>query len=381
MQAEDRRLGRPELTAPTARPREGQAVPAGRRSEPLTCTHGRRKASALTRSNWPPSPPTASEARFLALLPEEGNGRISLSGQGSPHAKGLAAGNCPVHDPSAQARSGPAAEQTGEMSLPMQNTPSPSLADDPARPQASVLLVDDQPANLLALEAVLGDLGHPLVKAGSGEEALRLLLDRDFAVVLLDVRMPGMDGFQTARHIRGRERSRHTPIIFLTAVEERRSSLEEAYSLGAVDYLVKPLVPAILRAKVAAFIDLFQRRSRPSGRRTSFGCSSRGPSTTPSSCSTPRGGSSTWNAGAERIKGYTGRGDRRPALLPVLPAGGRRPGLAGRGVEAGRGRGPVRGRGLAGPQGRLAASGPTSSSPRCGTRPAACGGSPKSPAT
>ena len=77
--------------------------------------------------------------------------------------------------------------------------------------KANVLLVDDQPANLLALEAVLEDLGHGLVKAGSGEEALRRLLDQDFAVVLLDVRMHGLDGFETAKLIRGRERSRHTP--------------------------------------------------------------------------------------------------------------------------------------------------------------------------
>src|SRR5687767_3937094 len=117
--------------------------------------------------------------------------------------------------------------------------------------KANVLLVDDHPANLLALEAVLADLGHDLVKATSGEEALRLLLGRDFAVVLLDVRMPGLGGFETARLIRGRERSRHTPIIFLTAHDDDSLSAEQAYTLGAVDYLVKPLVPVMLRAKVA----------------------------------------------------------------------------------------------------------------------------------
>src|SRR4051812_47710030 len=110
-------------------------------------------------------------------------------------------------------------------------------ANDPPEPRANVLLVDDQPANLLALEAILEDPGRDLVRAASGEEALRLLLDRDFAVVLLDVRMhPGLDGFETARRLRSQERSRATPIIFLTAHDDSLSA-ERAYALGAVDYL------------------------------------------------------------------------------------------------------------------------------------------------
>jgi PAS domain S-box-containing protein len=125
--------------------------------------------------------------------------------------------------------------------------------------RANILLVDDHPANLLALEAVLQDLGHNLVRAGSGEEALRLLAQQDFAVVLLDVRLPGLDGYDTAKLIRGRERSRHTPIIFLTAHDDNRLPVAEAYSLGAVDYLVKPLIPVILRAKVSGFVDLYQQ--------------------------------------------------------------------------------------------------------------------------
>ncbi len=125
--------------------------------------------------------------------------------------------------------------------------------------RVNILLVDDQPANLLALEAILQDLGHNLVKARSGEEALRRLLIDEFAVVLLDVQMPGLDGFETAKLIRGRETSRHTPIIFLTAYESDRFPVERAYSLGAVDYIVKPLVPVILRAKVAGFVELFQK--------------------------------------------------------------------------------------------------------------------------
>src|SRR5438132_817685 len=129
----------------------------------------------------------------------------------------------------------------------------------PTKPRANILLVDDQRENLLALEAVLDDLGHELVFARSGEEALRLVQQREFAVVLLDVHMQGLDGFETAKRIRRREDREYTPIIFLTAFETDRVQLGEAYSLGAVDYLVKPLVPAILRAKVIGFCELFQK--------------------------------------------------------------------------------------------------------------------------
>ncbi len=132
----------------------------------------------------------------------------------------------------------------------------------------NILLVDDQERNLLALEAALEPLGQNLVKSHSGEEALRLLLQDDFAVVLLDVRLGDMDGFEVARAIRAAERSKHTPIIFITAYDSDDLAPARAYTLGAVDYLVKPLVPEILRAKVAVFIDLFQNvRLRQSERR------------------------------------------------------------------------------------------------------------------
>src|SRR5262249_13084305 len=126
-------------------------------------------------------------------------------------------------------------------------------------PQVSILLVDDRPANLLALEAILDAPGRRLVRAASGERALVLLAADDFAVVLLDRRLPGLDGFQTARLIRASERSRHTPVIFLTAADGEGFPLVEAYKLGAVDYLVKPLVPEILRAKVAVFVELYEK--------------------------------------------------------------------------------------------------------------------------
>jgi signal transduction histidine kinase/DNA-binding response OmpR family regulator len=134
----------------------------------------------------------------------------------------------------------------------------------------NVLLVDDEPANLLALEVVLEPLGAHLVRARSGPEALRKLQDADYAAILLDVRMPGMDGFEAAKLIRSRPRSRSTPIIFVTA-DGSELSMEEAYAMGAVDFLTKPLVPAIIKAKVAFFIELQRGKDelRAAGRRAS----------------------------------------------------------------------------------------------------------------
>lgn len=126
-------------------------------------------------------------------------------------------------------------------------------------PTVNVLMVDDHPENLIALEAILGDLGQNLVKAHSGEEALRCLLHQEFAVILLDVQMPGMDGFETATLIRQRERSRNTPIIFITAFNTSDDFMVKGYSLGAVDYLFKPINPAVLTSKVSVFADLFRK--------------------------------------------------------------------------------------------------------------------------
>ncbi len=122
---------------------------------------------------------------------------------------------------------------------------------------ASILLVDDQPANLLALEAILQPLGHQLVSAESGAAALKQILLREFAVILLDARMPGLDGYETAALIRQRERSANTPIIFLTADAGDREATLRAYDHGAVDFLGKPFEPKILRAKVAIFVSLY----------------------------------------------------------------------------------------------------------------------------
>ena len=122
-----------------------------------------------------------------------------------------------------------------------------------------ILVVDDNPANLLAMEAVLGDLGGKVVRARSGEEALRVLLERDFAVILMDVQMPSMDGFDTAKLIRERRRSRYTPIIFITAYGRDEQDVVAAYKLGAVDFLFKPVAPEVLQAKASVFVELHRR--------------------------------------------------------------------------------------------------------------------------
>ncbi|RYE80936.1 MAG: hybrid sensor histidine kinase/response regulator [Myxococcales bacterium] len=126
-------------------------------------------------------------------------------------------------------------------------------------PRVDILLVDDNPRNLLALEAMLSDPGLNLVRAHSGAEALRRLLEQDFALALLDIQMPELDGLQTAELIRSRERSRHMPIIFLTAFSGSDEQVARAYNLGAVDFLLKPIVPLILRSKVQALVELFRK--------------------------------------------------------------------------------------------------------------------------
>jgi CheY-like chemotaxis protein len=126
----------------------------------------------------------------------------------------------------------------------------------PERP-AKVLLVDDRRDNLLALEAILQGLPVQTVGADSGEDALKALLVDDFALILLDAQMPTMDGFETARHIKRRERTRHVPIIFLTAADRDSHLALRGYAAGAVDYLTKPFDPWVLRAKVSVFVELW----------------------------------------------------------------------------------------------------------------------------
>lgn len=127
--------------------------------------------------------------------------------------------------------------------------------------KVNILLVDDQPANLLALASMLDHPDYRLVQASSGEAALRCLLDDEFALVLLDVQMPSLDGFETAALIRSREKTSYTPIIFITAINTNDTHVSRGYSMGAVDYIFKPVIPEILRAKAQVFVELF-RKSR-----------------------------------------------------------------------------------------------------------------------
>lgn len=125
--------------------------------------------------------------------------------------------------------------------------------------RVNILLVDDRADNLLALQSILGPLNENLVSANSGREALKALLDQDFAVILMDVMMPDMDGFETARLIRKRDKSRLVPIIFITANLTEESNAFQGYAAGAVDYIIKPFPPEILRSKVQIFIELFKK--------------------------------------------------------------------------------------------------------------------------
>jgi PAS domain S-box-containing protein len=125
--------------------------------------------------------------------------------------------------------------------------------------RVNILLVDDTPENLVALEAVLSDLGQNLVKARSGEEALRLLLRQEFAVILLDVNMPGINGFETAELIRQRKSTEHIPIIFVSAISTSDTHLFKGYALGAVDYIFTPVIPEVLRSKVSVFVELLKK--------------------------------------------------------------------------------------------------------------------------
>src|SRR6476469_10420903 len=125
--------------------------------------------------------------------------------------------------------------------------------------KVNILVVDDRLDKLLAYEVMLADLKQNLVCVRSGKEALRRLLQEDFAAILLDVNMPGMDGFETAALIRQRQRCETTPIIFVSAINDTMNHISRGYSLGAVDYILTPVVPDILRAKIAVFVDLFKK--------------------------------------------------------------------------------------------------------------------------
>ncbi|MFE7762983.1 two-component system response regulator [Streptomyces sp. NPDC057438] len=130
---------------------------------------------------------------------------------------------------------------------------------DRADGRAGILLVDDMEDNLVALEAVLASLDEPLVRARSGEEAMKALLRQRFAVVLLDIRMPGMDGFETAAHIKRLDQTKDVPIVFLTGTDADAGYAFRGYATGAADYVTKPFDPWVLRAKVSVFLELHHK--------------------------------------------------------------------------------------------------------------------------
>src|SRR4051812_3870267 len=132
-------------------------------------------------------------------------------------------------------------------------------SSDPLPIQANILLVDDRADKLLAVEAILSSLGQNIVKARSGKEALRVLLNQEFACILLDVSMPCMDGFETASLIRKRASSEHTPILFITSISTSENHIAKGYSLGAVDYLLTPIIADVLRSKVSTFVELHKK--------------------------------------------------------------------------------------------------------------------------
>src|SRR3954453_9171959 len=128
-----------------------------------------------------------------------------------------------------------------------------------ASEKVNMLMVDDHPENLLVLEAVLSSPNYHLVTANSGKEALKCLLKQEFAVILLDVQMPVLNGFETAKLIRAREKTKHTPIIFITAISQDSENVQRGYSVGAIDYIFKPFQPEALKQKIEKFVELHQK--------------------------------------------------------------------------------------------------------------------------
>jgi len=176
-------------------------------------------------------------------------------------------------------------------------------------PTANILIVDDDPKTLLAMEALLSGPGRSTVTVASGEEALRWLLRREFSVILLDVRMPGMDGFETADLIHQSERLRHIPIIFLSAIDTLEADVYRGAAKGAVDYLFKPVVPEVLKAKVSVFVDLFhinERLKRKAVQQSEerFRLLVESMQDYAIFMLDPEGRVTSWNTGAETIEGF-----------------------------------------------------------------------------
>jgi len=188
----------------------------------------------------------------------------------------------------------------------MEESPMPrSGIQQPILPKSRVLIVDDRPANLLTLRALLEDIDADIVEATSGVEALRHLDDGEFAVVLLDVVMPVMNGFEVAQRLRERQRTRHTPIMFITAAEMDQAQMEKGYELGVVDFLVKPIAGSFVRAKVRGFVEIAADNQRARREAEQLRLLIEGTTDYAIFMLDPNGNVVTWNSGAERLKGYT----------------------------------------------------------------------------
>jgi PAS domain S-box-containing protein len=184
------------------------------------------------------------------------------------------------------------------------NNLTPYLRTEERAQRASILLVDDREENLVVLETILKDLDCSLVTARSGQEALRILFDQDFAVILLDVRMPDMDGFEAAELIRQRQRSRHTPIILITAADVSTDQIIRGYSAGAVDLIFKPFVHQLLAAKVRIFLELFRKTEKLRVSEERFRLLVERVKDYAIFMLDAEGRVISWNEGAEHLKGY-----------------------------------------------------------------------------
>lgn len=189
------------------------------------------------------------------------------------------------------------------MTTPNSVPAAPAATAAPAERTAAVLAVDDRIENLQVLDLLLSGPGRTIVKASSGQEALRLALQRDFCVILLDLRMPEMDGIETAKYLRKSTRTRHTPIIFVTAVDTTAEEVTRAYSAGAVDFIFKPCPPEVLKAKVAAFIELHRQKEALAESEERFRLMVDGMQTAAITLLDPEGKVVSWNPGAERLFG------------------------------------------------------------------------------
>src|SRR5215203_679019 len=195
-----------------------------------------------------------------AEVPQRGG--VGLHRQAGRH-RPVAGAGAGVDQPGPERAAGREAQTGGKGRVNRMNLQRRTTKDDRARRRAAskarILVVDDDERNLLALTEVLKDLAQ-VIQATSGQEALRHLLKGDFAVILLDVFMPGMDGYETAALIRAREQTARIPIIFLSAVNKETEHLMRGYSMGAVDYVFKPVDPLVLKSKVSVFVDLYNMR-------------------------------------------------------------------------------------------------------------------------